>query len=764
MKITIDGPCTGSYSLALVNREMALALEALHPGRISLSFYSHPEPRPQNVVDQHWLAAHPAVDELWQRGRQAGQGTDADVVLFNSWPPLLPLDRFQTKNTDKAESLFLTNAYGWEESRFPPRYADSFNQSLHGLTVMSDFVAKTLVDNGVDRPIKNIGLGADHILRIPAQNCPGNLGAGYRFLHISSCFPRKGLDVLLEAYGRAFTAADAVSLVIKTFPNPHNQAAKQIAEFRRQHPSPPRIVLIDEDLPDGCLVDLYQRCHCLVAPSRGEGFGLPLAEAMLFHLPVITTGYGGQRDFCNPGTSRLIDYQLRPAATHLNPFGSVWAEPDTHHLVQLLRDQLHEDAIATRRRTDAAQTLIRRQFTWKACARRLCNFIESLTEQRRQRAANPWVTETAPEGHRPSVAMVTSWNVRCGIAEYARYQLPFLLDQLDVRIFAPRHADLIRADESNVVRLWQSDDFSEQIPVALEQYQIKRLIINFHFSFFPLPEFRQLLQALYRQKVAVTIIFHAVDAGTLNIDPLAPELARAQRLLVHNSTDLNRFEKLGLGRNTALLLHGVPALRHRPRPSAQVLPPGFKPGNYLATFGFLMPHKGIVQLIQAFRQLAPQYPDLHLLLLTSFYPKEEIMAHYQQCLDAIETSGLARRICLISEFLPVEEVCALLASACLVVYPYQHSAESSSAAVRMGLASTSLVAVTPLDIFADVQGAVARLPGTAPNALARGIHALLGNQQQRIALQHKQQQWLATYNWSAVGKTLAGQLRCSGKG
>lgn len=759
MKITIDGPCTGSYSLALVNREMALALETLRPGKVGLSFYSHPEPGSQTVVDPHWLAAHPAVDQLWQRGRQAGQGADTDVVLFNSWPPLLPVERFQTNDPDRVEPLFLTNAYGWEESRFPPQYADNFNQSLHGLTVMSAFVAKTLVDNGVYKPIKNIGLGADHILRFPAQTCPVDLGGGYRFLHISSCFPRKGLDVLLEAYGRAFTAADAVSLVLKTFPNPHNNAARQIAEFRRQHPSPPRIVLIDEDMPDGCLVDLYQRCHCLVAPSRGEGFGLPLAEAMLFHLPVITTGYGGQRDFCNPRTSRLIDYQLRPAASHLNPFGSVWAEPDTQHLVQHLRDQFHEDAIATRRRTHAAQTLIRHQFSWKACALRLLDFIELLVAQRRLRSFEAQIVKRAPAAQRSRAALVTSWNARCGIAEYSRYLLPPLLDQLDIRIFAPRHADQIRADEPNVVRLWQSDDFSEQIPAALVQYQIKQLIINFHFSFFPLLQFRELLQTLRQQNVAVTIIFHAVNAGTINIDSLAPELAGVQRLLVHNLGDLNRFEKLGLGHNTALLLHGVPALRHRPRPSAQILPPGFKPGNYLATFGFLMPHKGIRQLIQAFTQLAPQHSDLHLLLLTSFYPKEETLAHYRHCLNAIAASGLARRICLVSEFLPVEEVCALLASARLVVYPYQHSAESSSAAVRMGLASTALVAVTPLDIFADVQGAVARLPGTAPNELARGIHGLLGNHKQRNALQHKQQQWLSTYNWSAVGKTLAGQLR-----
>ena len=35
---------------------------------------------------------------------------------------------------------------------------------------------------------------------------------------------------------------------------------------------------------------LYAACDCLVHPYRGEGFGLPIAEAMACGLPVIVTG------------------------------------------------------------------------------------------------------------------------------------------------------------------------------------------------------------------------------------------------------------------------------------------------------------------------------------------------------------------------------------------------------------------------------------------------------------------------------------------
>ncbi len=67
---------------------------------------------------------------------------------------------------------------------------------------------------------------------------------------------------------------------------------KRISEKRNS----PEIVLINRDLPDENIVWLYRSCDALVAPSRGEGFGLPMAEAMLFKLPVVTTALlGGTR-------------------------------------------------------------------------------------------------------------------------------------------------------------------------------------------------------------------------------------------------------------------------------------------------------------------------------------------------------------------------------------------------------------------------------------------------------------------------------------
>ncbi|MFX6019157.1 hypothetical protein ABTF08_19970, partial [Acinetobacter baumannii] len=86
--------------------------------------------------------------------------------------------------------------------------------------------------------------GVDHILMVAAGKLPEQALASlksYRFLHVSSCFPRKGPDALLAAYGQAFRDTDDVSLVIKTFPNPHNNVEEQLAALQEADPHFPHV-------------------------------------------------------------------------------------------------------------------------------------------------------------------------------------------------------------------------------------------------------------------------------------------------------------------------------------------------------------------------------------------------------------------------------------------------------------------------------------------------------------------------------------------
>jgi glycosyltransferase involved in cell wall biosynthesis len=111
-----------------------------------------------------------------------------------------------------------------------------------------------------------------------------------------------------------------------------------------------------------------------------------------------------------------------------------------------------------------------------------------------------------------------------------------------------------------------------------------------------------------------------------------------------------------------------------------------------------------------------------------------------------------------TEYLPDAQCVTTLQAADLIVYPYQQTQESSSAAVRTGLATGKPVAVTPLSIFDDVDDAVHRLPGTDPQALADGIRALLDDPLACKAQSQRAAEWVASRQWPVLSVRLLNLL------
>ena len=79
------------------------------------------------------------------------------------------------------------------------------------------------------------------------------------------------------------------------------------------------------------LRDLYAESDAFVLPTRGEGYCLPVAEAMAMELPVIVTNYSGMTAYATDENAYLIP--VNEAAT--NPYGYI--EPDVDALVQLFQ-------------------------------------------------------------------------------------------------------------------------------------------------------------------------------------------------------------------------------------------------------------------------------------------------------------------------------------------------------------------------------------------------------------------------------------------
>ena len=734
----IEGPFETSYSLAIVNRELAAALERAEPGTTALFATEGPgdyQPDPKN------LAKLPELEPLWRRG---GKSVGARRVIRNLYPP----------RVHDAHAITNVLSFFWEESLVPREWVAGFNDHLDLIAAPSRFVKKALRDSGVETPITVVGTGVDHIAQVSVERVAHKLGRGFRFLHVSSAFPRKGVDVLLRAYAEAFTSADDVTLVLKTFPNIHNDAARQLEELRRARPDCPDVVLIDEDLPPGQILDLYKRCQALVAPSRGEGFGLPLAEAMWLGLPVITTAAGGQTDFCTEETSWLVDCKASPSRSHLAQQTSLWFEPDVDSLVRALQTVQRATPRQREAKTARARDLLTREYTWDAVAKRLRHAVEVLE-------ALP-----APGPGRLKLAWVSSWNTKCGIASYSEYLLRHMRSDFDLRIFASRRDRPLVAEGDEVRRCWddRSNPSLEDLVTELAAFQPDVVVFQFNFGFHDLLAFGRVLELLDKRGITVIVTFHSTkDVNKpdfqASLGTIRSELATVSRLLVHSPADVSVLQGFGLTERVTLFPQGVLLSEARDIDAARKVLGLPVDVPIIATYGFLLPHKGLEQMIEALPELRRRVPGTRLLMVNALYPNPESNEQLARLEATVTRLGLQDSVTMITDFLLDDEALALVQSAHLVVFPYQQTAESSSAAVRVGLAARRPVACTPSEIFEDVRSVVHTLPGFDPSSLARGLAELLADPERRSSKQVAQEDWLEMHAWSFLARRLRGLIQ-----
>jgi len=733
---SVEGPFDSSYSLAIVNRELARGLERAGE-RVALVSRDGPGPFAPNETflrDQDGIAAMVA---------RAPVGSSANVVLRNQYPPFV---------ADMHGGIRVLANYAWEESGFRPDWADEFNVSLDLITVTSKYVAKVLRDNGVHTPICIVGNGVDHALPKDDGSLARPSGAPFRFLHVSSCFPRKGVDALLAAWARAFTNLDPVELVIKTFPNPHNSIERDLETFKTAYPNHAPIFLIDQDVDPSALQKLYASADAVVCPTKGEGFGLPLAEALVFGKPIITTSYGGQADFCNAETAWLCDYSFAYARTHLEIFDSVWVEPDVASLTTVLRTCYAAAPAERLRLATNGRNFVLKNFSWDQVAARTIAAVEQVRNLHSSAL------------RLPKIGWVSTWNTRCGIAAYSK-SLVCEIEPERLTVFAPKTLDLIASDETFVRRCWNAgwEDPLDELYDEIVAAGVDAVVIQFNFGFFRIAAFGQLIERLSDNNIIVFACLHATtDVNkpdiTIRLRDIHESLAKLTRILVHSPYDLNHLKGIGLVGNVALFPMGLPEVfsGHRDEARERL---NFKRKTVIASFGYLLPHKGLLQLIQAFALVRRRLPGAHLLMLNSLYPAAESEAERDVCLREIRKLGLHKDISLVTDFLPEAEVVSQLAAADVVVYPYQHTQESASAAVKLGIASLTPIACTPLPIFADIERVSHTLPGCSPELLAKGLCELLIDKNRLSALRDRQALWVAAHDWPILSRRLLGLIR-----
>ncbi|HTT58664.1 MAG TPA: glycosyltransferase family 1 protein [Acidimicrobiales bacterium] len=249
---------------------------------------------------------------------------------------------------------FFTNPEWHERSKVAFfRRAITFSvQHASVLISVSDFTARLIEETFPQHaPIVVAPLGVELDVFTPDSSFDGDLferhglpppGSSY-ILFVGTVEPRKGLDLLLDAFSAVARQDDVVELWLC---GQVGWGEGPVEEVLRTHPYGARIRRLGF-VHDDLLPGLYRGARVVAYPSRGEGFGLPVLEAMACGATVVTS-------------ADTVMAEVAGDEAYLTPVGDASALADA--LVVALDETSVERAergVRARRRASS--------FTWERC-------------------------------------------------------------------------------------------------------------------------------------------------------------------------------------------------------------------------------------------------------------------------------------------------------------------------------------------------------------------------------------------------------------
>jgi glycosyltransferase involved in cell wall biosynthesis len=256
----------------------------------------------------------------------------------------------------------------WETSCLPPGFVRSCNYKDEIWTA-SEYSKQALINGGVERPIEVI----PHIIDTDKFRPMPRRKKMFVVLFQGEFTTRKGADLAIRSFARAFDKGDNVLLLLKTYlinsvHYGHRYIENKVKEilYEEKGDRAPAYRIYDRFVPDDELPNIYNAADVFLFPSRGEGFGITLAEAMACGKLAIVPTLGGHTDFTShPYSVIYVDSQSVPIPDHMLEDdrkiyrGQNWIEPNISCLTAALYDAYHNFDGYEQTRKNAREAIIK---------------------------------------------------------------------------------------------------------------------------------------------------------------------------------------------------------------------------------------------------------------------------------------------------------------------------------------------------------------------------------------------------------------------
>lgn len=266
--------------------------------------------------------------------------------------------------------------------------------SADEIWVPCEWNRRVFMDSGVRQDIHVMPLGVDTDTYTPGKRKVyfSRGTKGFVFLSVFNWNWRKGPDVMLKAYCRAFTSKDDVSMImVSRFVGQKSMSDRIFRDVkdyvsRENNTDLPHLALVDDVIPTFMMPMLYNSASACIQISRGEGFGLPACEAVASGVPLLASDHGGHRMFLDADIATLVTPdQVRRVDKSIE-----WISPFYHGMEFVdYSDKAIDDAAEKMRwmynnrdtisvMADAARRRIVSGFSWRTCAGRVKTRLEEI--------------------------------------------------------------------------------------------------------------------------------------------------------------------------------------------------------------------------------------------------------------------------------------------------------------------------------------------------------------------------------------------------
>lgn len=210
----------------------------------------------------------------------------------------------------------------WETNRLPDQFVSELNQ-MDEVWTTSRWARDVFIDSGVDVPVIDFNLGVNTDIYELQEKAPEGK---FVFMSIGGPSTRKNSQMVVDAFLSLYEGNSDYHLIVKSSGPSDARLIRDGHNFGAVS-NHPQIDVVDYELSEQDLSAMYDRAHCVVYPTSGEGWGMMPFQAIAKGIPTICTDATACTEFAH--MSVPLDYEWgTDNMTGIYDGCGTWAIPD----------------------------------------------------------------------------------------------------------------------------------------------------------------------------------------------------------------------------------------------------------------------------------------------------------------------------------------------------------------------------------------------------------------------------------------------------